>query len=298
MVRTTQSWFGSFAHVTALLGMDASSRLWLPGPLSSTMNLFAAVHAAHLGAAAVTTPVDASHAVLTPAALARAVAQAAPLAGLHVLVAGDRLDVTAHDRALAAGAGQVSHYYGAAELSFVAWGAHADDLRPFPGVEVVARDGELWVRSPYLCEGYDGPDGPLRRDADGYATVGDRGEVTGGRVVVHGRGSDTVLTAGATVVVTDVERVLRGRVRGELAVVGVPHPDLGQVLCAVLTDPGDLAAARETARSSLEPAHRPRRWFAVDTLPLTPAGKLDRSGLAGRLVPPAEGVRRLTPPAP
>ena len=71
------------------------------------------------------------------------------------------------------------HYYGAAELSFVAWGAHADDLRPFPGVEVSVREGEVWVRSPYLCTGYDGPPGPLRRDGDGFATVGDRGSMRG-----------------------------------------------------------------------------------------------------------------------
>jgi long-chain acyl-CoA synthetase len=297
-VRTTQSWFSSFPEVTDLLGMDASSRLWLPGPLSSTMNLFAAVHARWLGATTTGSPDTATHALLTPAALAGAVAHGTSLTGVHVLVAGDRLDAAGHDRALAAGAARVSHYYGAAEVSFVAWGRHADDLRPFPGAEVVSRDGELWVRSPYLCTRYDGPDGPLRRDADGFATVGDRGVVSRGRVLVHGRSDDTVLTAGATVLVTDVERVLRSRIRGDVAAVGVPHPDLGQVLCAVLTDPGDLAAARTVSRSSLDPPHRPRRWFAVDALPLTPAGKLDRSRLADRLVPPFEGVRRLTRPAP
>lgn len=298
MVRTTQSWFSSFPHVTDLLGMEPSSRLWLPGPLSSTMNLFAAVHTQWLGATTTPTPEGATHALLTPAALARAVAHGTALAGVHVLVAGDRLDVAGRDRAVAAGASLVSHYYGAAELSFVAWGHHGDDLRPFPGAEVVSRDGELWVRSPYLCTRYDGPDGPLRRDTDGFATVGDRGEVTHGRVVVHGRSDDTVLTAGATVLVTDVERVLRSRIRGDVVAVGVPHPDLGQVLCAVLTDPGDLPVAREAARSLLDPPQRPRRWFAVDRLPLTAAGKLDRTGLGRRLVPPAEGVRNLTRAAP
>ena len=51
-----------------------------------------------------------------------------------VTVAGDRLTARLRDRARAAGA-EVSHYYGAAELSFVAWGQHAGDLRPFPDVE-------------------------------------------------------------------------------------------------------------------------------------------------------------------
>ena len=102
----------------------------------------------------------------------------------------------------------VHHYYGAAELSFVAWGAHADDLTPFPGVDVVVRDGEVWVRTPYLCLGYDGPPGPLRTDPDGFATVGDRGVLADGRLLVSGR-SDAVTVGGATVEPADVEVVLR-----------------------------------------------------------------------------------------
>jgi acyl-CoA synthetase (AMP-forming)/AMP-acid ligase II len=48
----------------------------------------------------------------------------------------------------------VAHYYGAAELSFVAWGLDREDLRPFPGVEIEVRADEIWVRSPYLAAGY------------------------------------------------------------------------------------------------------------------------------------------------
>ena len=44
------SWFDSFDTVSGLLALDAASRVWVPGPLSSTMNLFAAVHAAAVGA--------------------------------------------------------------------------------------------------------------------------------------------------------------------------------------------------------------------------------------------------------
>ena len=90
VVRTTASWVGSFPTVARLSGLDGSSRLWLPGPLGSTMNLFAAVHATTLGAPLVATPAEASHAVLTPAALAALLDGDAP-AGLTVVVAGDRL---------------------------------------------------------------------------------------------------------------------------------------------------------------------------------------------------------------
>jgi acyl-coenzyme A synthetase/AMP-(fatty) acid ligase len=76
-------------------------------------------------------------------------------------------------------------------------------------------------------------------------------------------------------------------------VVGVPHPDLGQVLCAAVTDGEAAAEARSRARTDLAPAQRPRRWYLLDELPNTPAGKIDRVRLASMLTTPTEGVRRL-----
>jgi len=46
VVRTTRSWADSFPYVADLLGLGPGSRVWVPGPLTATMNLFAAVHAA------------------------------------------------------------------------------------------------------------------------------------------------------------------------------------------------------------------------------------------------------------
>lgn len=292
VVRTTASWVSSFPHISSILGMDPRSRVWLPGPVTSTMNLFAAVHARFTGAEIVSSPTDATHAHLTPAMLGRALHDDLPLAGVHVVVAGDRLPVSVHDRAVAAGI-QVSHYYGSAELSFVAWGSHEGDLRPFPEVEVVLCDGILWARSPHICEGYDGAGGPLERDGDGFATVGDRGLLVDGLVRVAGRGTDSVTTSGATVHVADVEQALRPVVTGDLVVVGVPHPELGEVVVAVLTDASSLPAARVEARRALAASHQPRRWFHVADLPLTPGHKVDRVALARLLASPTGDVRRL-----
>jgi acyl-CoA synthetase (AMP-forming)/AMP-acid ligase II len=287
VVRTTASWFDSFDDVARLLEMDSGSRVWVPGPLAATMNLFAAVHATHLGAEVVASPTGgATHAVLTPAALSRAVAHGTDLAGVHVLVAGDRLTPPLRDEALGRGAARVSHYYGAAELSFVSWGSHAEDLRPFPGVEVECRGGVVWVRSPYVCLRYAGPDGPdfpLTRTADGFATVGDRGHLEDGRLRVLGRSEDAVVTAGATVLVGEVESALEAATGHRVAVVGLPHPDLGEVLCGVVTDATTVPALKSAARGLLDAAQRPRRWFDLAELPLTAAGKLDRAGLVSRL---------------
>jgi long-chain acyl-CoA synthetase len=291
VVRTTTSWAASFEPVAALTGLTPASRVWVPGPTSATMNLFAAVHAAVLGARRVAAPGGATHCYLTPTALSRLLDRDAPLAGCVVVVAGDRLSAALGDRAARAGA-RVHHYYGAAELSFVAWGSCADDLRAFPGVDVAVRAGEVWVRSPYLCTGYAGPPGPLRRDARGFATVGDRGVLAGGVLTVAGR-PDAVQVAGSTVEPGGVEDLLRRHARGEVAVVGVPHAVLGAVLGVVLTEPGDHAVLRSLARERLRGAARPRLWFAFDGWPTTPAGKLDREGLVALLTGRSDRARRL-----
>lgn len=298
VVRTTESWFRSFAHVSALLEVDEHAHVVVPGPLTSTMNLFAAVHARWAGARLTlgdlpVTPDRATHLVLTPAALGRAVSSAATLHGLHVLVAGDRLERALHVRALEAGATRVSHYYGAAELSFVAWGGHADDLWPFPGVEVECRDEEVWVHSPYVFDRYDGTPGAARRDEDGFVTVGDRGVLVDGRLVLRGRNSGTVVTGGATVLTAEVEDTLREALGRDVLVVGVPHANLGEVLCGVLTSDADVAELRRVGDRLLAPSHRPRRWFVVPELPLTVASKVDRGGLAALLASRDGDVARL-----
>lgn len=282
VLRTIHSWTESYPHVSTLTGVTSASRVWVPGPLTASMNLFAAAHAAWAGAEVVAGPRPATHAHLTPWLLRRQLADdPAALSGLHVVVAGDRLSSWLRDTAVSMGA-RVSHYYGAAELSFVAWGEHAGSLRPFPGVEVEARDGELWVRSPYVCEGYAESQHVLRRDSDGWRTVGDRGEVRpddeGGLVTVFGR-SGGVTTAGATVLEADIEHALRLEASGDVAVVGVPHPDLGQVVVAVVTHADDVARLQEVSRRVLAPPQRPRRWFHLESLPLTANGKVDKAAI-------------------
>lgn len=276
VLRTPESWADSFPAVSELAGIGPGSRVWVPGPPTSTMNLFAVVHARDAGAELVDDSAGATHAVLTPTGLSRLVASG-PVPAMTVVVAGDRLGPALHDRSVDAGL-TVHHYYGAAELSFVAWGGHADGLRPFPGVEVLGEDGVLWVRSAFVCEGYDGPPGPFERRPDGFSTVGDLGEVRDGHVVVHGR-PEAVTTGGATVRVADVETALADAATGDLVVLGVPHEELGNVLVAVLTDPADLAPLRERARDVLTTAARPRLWLACPDPPLTGAGKLDRDAL-------------------
>lgn len=273
IVRSTTSWTDSFPAVGELIGLDATSRVWVPGPVSATMNLFGAVHCRWVGATRVDRLADATHAHLTPTALRHLLADGADLTGRHLVVAGDRLDARTAHWVRDAG-GRVSHYYGASELSLVAWGEHEDVLRPFPGVEVETRDGELWVRSPFVSDGYLEPEHTLRTER-GWTTVGDRGEVVDGLVRVHGR-EGGITTAGATVSIADIEQALRPLATGDLVVVGLPHPDLGEVVGAAVTEGGDVPRLTALARDRLTPAQRPRRWLHLDPVPLTAGGKVDR----------------------
>ena len=287
IVRTAASWVDSFAAVAGLAGLTPASRAWVPGPLAATMNLYAATLVRHLGAELVPSPAEATHAFLTPAGLLGLLAEPVTGRGLHVVVAGDRLRPDFADRAEAHG-WLVSHYYGAAQLSFVAWGRDDASLRPFPEVRLQSRDGELWVASPWLCEQEITAAGvPTtlrtwqdRRTEETWASVGDRGRVSpDGRVLVGGR-DGVIVTGGATVIASDVEAALRLLARGEVFLVPQPHARLGALVVAVCTDRADLSALPRYARATLSGAYRPRRWLHRPDPPLTAAGKIDRAALA------------------
>ncbi len=260
VVRSTDSWWTSFAAYSELSGVTAGSRVWVPGPLSGTMNLFAAVHAHAVGATLVEAD-RATHACLTPALLDRHLGSLPT--GARVTVAGDALSPALADRAEAGGLA-VAHYYGAAELSFVACGRDATSLGAFPGVEIELRSGVVWVRSPYTAQ-------------PGWQSVGDTGTWDGHRLHLTGR-PDAVTTAGATVVLADVEAALDARV----TCFAVVRASVGEVLAAAVTDPGSLPALKALARDRLPASHRPRVWTVVEEIPLTPAGKVDRRALARR----------------
>ncbi|HEY4267972.1 MAG TPA: class I adenylate-forming enzyme family protein [Galbitalea sp.] len=288
VLRTAASWADSFPAVAELLGTGPGDSVLLPAPPSASLTLFSLAHSLEGGPRALLSPSNAhdvgSLAMClhgTPQSL-RALLDAGSHPRVHsALIGGSHLDPALRDRAEAAGI-RVAAYYGAAELSFVA-ADEGDGLRPFPGVDVDIRDGELWVRSPFVALGYVGAPGPLRRDGD-WASVGDRGELVDGRIHLLGRADDAILSASATIVPDEVEAALRS-VPGILdaIVFGLPREPVGALVAAFIeldgAGPLDL---RGESLERLAAAHRPRRWFAGE-LPRTASGKPAR----------AEAVRRV-----
>jgi long-chain acyl-CoA synthetase len=333
--RSAASWSEAFAAVAALLSgeepgdaepsgaepsdaepsdaepsdAEPGAAVALPAPPASSLTLFSLAHALGGGPRPilprghVLTADDAVEATAfhgTPHALRALLDAGAPPRLRAALVGGSHLDPALRERAEAAGI-RVAAYYGAAELSFVAVDI-GDGLRAFPGVELDVRDGELWVRSPFVALGYlettGAPAapaaGPLRRDGE-WASVGDRAELTDGRLRLLGRADDAILSASATVVPEEVESILRG-VPGvrDAVVFALPRERVGALVAAII-EPEDgalptLSVLREAADERLAPAHRPRRWFAAP-LPRTASGKPARAEAARRAV--AGEVRRL-----
>nr|WP_055503826.1 class I adenylate-forming enzyme family protein [Nonomuraea pusilla] len=312
VLRTRASWTDSFPHLSELAGIGGDDVVLVPGPLVSSLYAFAALHSLAVGATALLAggrppaswagEATAVHTVphRLPALLER------PGRLRAAAVGGAALPPGARGRARRAGV-RLLAYYGATELSFVAADPDGHGLRAFPGVEIQVRGrdgdrlGEVWARSPWLAEGYlAGAGGPLRRDGDGWTTVGDLAEPYhgGGVLRVRGRGDGAIQTGGATVVPEDVEEVLRTVPGvGDVVVVGAPHPELGAVVTAIVESAGSpppRAALEATARAGLDAAQRPRRWYALPSLPRTPTGKPARALVAARLAGGDPDLRRLT----
>jgi acyl-CoA synthetase (AMP-forming)/AMP-acid ligase II len=286
VARTNASWLASAGPLAELTGLTSADRVAVTAPLHVSMQLYAALHALWLGASVGDRAMEATAVHVTPTRLERLLdGDTTPRTAV---VAGAAMSAGLAARAAARGI-RVLEYYGAAELSFVAAGEHGK-LAPFPGVEVALRASphgdELWARSPYLALGVVGG-GMLRRDADGFATVGDLAERTAdGGFRVLGRGDAAITTAGATVLAEDVEaRLVTVPGVEAAAVVGEPHPLLGARIVAVveLAPGADLADVVAAARSRLTTAELPRRWV-VAPVPRTESGKVARGRVRHRIL--------------
>jgi fatty-acyl-CoA synthase len=162
-------------------------------------------------------------------------------------------------------------------------GGPADEVSP-------GETGEILVTSPSLATGI--WNDPAATEAS-FVSDGTRrwwrsrdlGRIDrGGFLFIEGRHDDMIISAGINVMPALVEDALlkHPSVR-ECAVIGVPHPDLGEQIVAfvVAADPTLDAAAldRHLLASELSPYQRPRSYTFVNELPRTPTNKVSRKVL-------------------
>jgi O-succinylbenzoic acid--CoA ligase len=192
-----------------------------------------------------------------------------------VLVGGARLDPALRTRALDAGVRLVATY-GMSETC----GGCVYDGRPLDGVAVrVGADGRIRIGGPVVFDGYDGqPDLTAQVTEHGWFVTQDLGRIDhDGLLHVTGRVDDVVISGGVNVPTGAVAARLREHPSvTEAAVVGVPDPEWGQAVVAVVVGDVDLYAAREWVADELPRAWSPRRVVPVNALPLLANGKVDR----------------------
>jgi O-succinylbenzoic acid--CoA ligase len=156
---------------------------------------------------------------------------------------------------------------------------------PLDGVEVAVDedDGSILLKGPMLLRAY--RDGTDPRVDGGWLPTGDIGELDAdGRLVVHGRQGDLIITGGENVWPDPVERVL-ATVSGvaDVAVAARDDPEWGQrVVAFVVPDaegPPTLDALRSAVKDALAAHAAPRELVFVDSIPRTALGKVRRGAL-------------------
>jgi long-chain acyl-CoA synthetase len=310
--RSHSSWIASFDIARDHFDLSARDVYGVLSLPSHSLALFAIVEAAHLGAdlhllaglhprAQVAQLVQAGATVLyaTPTQLRLLCDAGGEIPSLRqILCGGGRMPQGLRSRLAAlCPQARLTEFYGTSETSFIAWG---DGTGPdgavgkaYPGVDIDIRNpvddtGEIWVRSPYLFDGYaEGHSSDTRWD-DGFLTVGELGRLdAAGHVFVAGRHSRMVTIAGQNVFPEDIEVLLQSRPDiPHCAVMPLPDDLRGTVLVAVIAGQPDAGQAQEViarCRAAFGPLAAPRQVIALPDFPLLASGKPDLRTIAALL---------------
>ena len=165
-----------------------------------------------------------------------------------------------------------------------------------PGVEVRVVDsngvdapagekGDLQVRGPNVFQGYWRMPEKTREDftADGFFNTGDKASISlDGYVSIVGRSKDMVICGGLNVYPKEIEQLL-DNMDGvhESAVIGVPHPDFGEAVVAVIV-PGPDSTIKEAdviafCKSQIANFKVPKHVFTIEELPRNAMGKVQKN---------------------
>jgi cyclohexanecarboxylate-CoA ligase len=159
---------------------------------------------------------------------------------------------------------------------------------PCDGVVLRIVDGEVRVKGPQVMRGYlDSSLDADAFDADGWLRSGDLGELdAAGNLTITGRIKDVIIRKGETFSAREVEDLLiTAPGVADVAVVGLPHPLLGEQACAcvVAADPADPptleSLTAHLAEHGLMRQKWPERLQLLDSLPRNLAGKVVKADL-------------------
>jgi malonyl-CoA/methylmalonyl-CoA synthetase len=146
-------------------------------------------------------------------------------------------------------------------------------------------DGMIEVRGPNVFQGYWRNPEKTREDKrdNGFFITGDLGRIDGeGYLVISGRAKDLIISGGFNIYPKEIEEVLDAMAGVvESAVIGLPHPDFGEAVVAVVAnssvlDEQHMIAALKTGLASFKV---PKRIYFVADLPRNAMGKVRKTEL-------------------
>jgi malonyl-CoA/methylmalonyl-CoA synthetase len=231
---------------------------------------------------------------------------AAASAGMRLFISGSApLLADTHARWRDVTGHAILERYGMTETNMNTSNPHDGERRPgtvgfpLPDVELritdpatgaaVARGeiGVIEVRGPNVFAGYWNMPEKTREElrADGWFITGDLATMDpDGYVVIVGRSKDLVISGGFNVYPKEVEAeidALEGVV--ESAVVGVPHPDFGEGVVAVVVTEKGAGVTEDSVKAGIAPRlarfKQPGRVFVIDSLPRNTMGKVQKNAL-------------------
>jgi malonyl-CoA/methylmalonyl-CoA synthetase len=226
-------------------------------------------------------------------------------AGMRLFVSGSApLSAETHRSFSARTGHEILERYGMTETNMITSNPYDGDRvpgsvgPPLPGVEVRIAEpatgrllpqgevGVIEVRGPNVFSGYwRMPDKSAEEfRADGFFITGDLGRIDErGYVSIVGREKDLIISGGFNVYPAEVENVLDALPGiAESAVIGVPHPDYGEAVVAVVqADDADLGEAAVIAaiRDELARYKQPKRILFVAALPRNAMGKVQKKAM-------------------
>jgi long-chain acyl-CoA synthetase len=150
--------------------------------------------------------------------------------------------------------------------------------------------GEIAIRGPNVMKGYwHRPEATAEAVRDGWFHTGDMARVdSDGYFYIVDRKKDMIIRGGYNVYPREIEEVLYEHPAvAEAAVIGLPHPALGEeVAAAVALKPGAAVTPeelRDYVKGQVAAYKYPRHVWFVDVLPKGPTGKIVKREIA---VPP------------
>ncbi len=228
---------------------------------------------------------------------------------MRVFISGSApLLAETHERFEARTRHRILERYGMTETSMNTSNPYEGERRagtvgfPLPEIEVKVCDpdtgatlpngeiGVLEVRGPNVFKGYWRMPEKTAQElhADGFFVTGDLAQIDAdGYVSIVGRGKDLIISGGFNIYPKEIELFLDA-LDGvqESAVIGVPHPDFGESVVAVLVAQSgatlDLPRIEAALKRDLAGFKRPRRVEILSALPRNSMGKVQKNQLRER----------------